>query len=137
MEAVAEASSKNEWTDFPAAHLDDLGRGGGCLAQQPEDGAGEVALERAQRFQPALASLLFAAQVRGRERRSALGRSRSCAAPSAQRPTPAVSPMILAAIRAPQPLSRDRTGAGQSLSISSPERDDSGTTGTSAAGPRT
>jgi hypothetical protein len=33
------------------------------LAKQPEDGAGEAAFERAERFQAVLAVLLFALQV--------------------------------------------------------------------------
>lgn len=50
------------------------------LAQQPKDGAGEVALERAERLQAAFSRpLVCAAGTRGR---SGLGRSRSCAAPS-------------------------------------------------------
>ena len=63
MSTTTTASGKNGQADFAAANLDDTGRGCGVLAQQPEDRAGEVAFERAERFQAALAGLLFALQV--------------------------------------------------------------------------
>jgi hypothetical protein len=63
MTTTTAASGKNGRTDFAAANLDHSRRVGGCLAKQPEDRAGEVALERTERFQAALASLVFALQV--------------------------------------------------------------------------
>jgi hypothetical protein len=63
MSTTTAVSGQNRWTNLPAANLDDQGRGRVCLAQQPKDGAGEVALERAECFQAALTGSLFALQV--------------------------------------------------------------------------
>ena len=63
MSTTTAASGKDGWTDFAAAHLDDERRDGRLLAQEPEDGAGEVALERSERFEAAFAGRLFALQV--------------------------------------------------------------------------
>ena len=63
MSTTTAASGKDGWTDFAAANFDRHRRGRGVLAQQLEDRAGEVAFERAERFQAALAGLLFALQV--------------------------------------------------------------------------
>ena len=66
MSTTTAASGKDGWTDFAAANLDDERGRRGLLAQQAEDGAREVALERAERFQAALARLLFALEVGAR-----------------------------------------------------------------------
>jgi hypothetical protein len=63
MSTTTAASGKNRWPDFPPANLDDQRCAGGLLAQQPEYRSGEVAFERAECFQAALAGLLFALQV--------------------------------------------------------------------------
>jgi hypothetical protein len=63
MSTTTAASGKNGHADFPAANLDDERWRRGLLAQQPEHRPGEVALERTERFQAALAVRLFALQV--------------------------------------------------------------------------
>ena len=63
MSTTTAASGKNGRTDFPAANLDDELWRRGLLAQQPQHRPGEVALERTERFQAALTSLLFALQI--------------------------------------------------------------------------
>ena len=83
MSTTTAASRTNGRTDFAAAHLDDERRDRGLLAQQLEDRPGEVAFERAERFQAGLASLLFALQVGAGSRVAAsLDELRSCAARS-------------------------------------------------------
>ena len=141
MSTTTAASGENGWTDFPAANLDDERWRRGLLAQQPEHRPGEVALERAERFQAALTGPLFALQVGASSGVAAALDDRDCvqravelpvavavesvaallagATPAnrancaslPKRPAPAISPMTLPAISAPQPSSSSSCGA--------------------------